>query len=81
MAESESLKDFLDRFVNCSEKDVELGYEIIDENTIITKHNKCLCGQEKNQKSLSKQTHIANAQLNLIGYSLNLLLKNLLKLN
>lgn len=52
MAESTSLKDFLDKFVNYGVKDGELGYEIIDENTIITKHNKCFCGQVKKSKEL-----------------------------
>jgi hypothetical protein len=52
MAESTSLKDFLERFINYGVKDGELGYEIIDENTIITKHNKCFCGQVKKSKAL-----------------------------
>lgn len=54
MSESTSLKDFLDKFVNYGVKDGELGYEIIDENTIITKHNKCFCGQVKKSKELFK---------------------------
>lgn len=54
MEESSSLKDFLERFVQYGVKEGELGYEIIDENTFITKHNKCFCGQVKKSKELFK---------------------------
>ncbi|MCP4181484.1 MAG: hypothetical protein GY756_27285 [bacterium] len=54
MSESSSLKEFLDKFINYGVKNGELGYEIIDENTFITKHNKCFCGQVKKSKELFK---------------------------
>lgn len=54
MNESLSLENFLERFVKYGVKDGELSYEIIDENTFITKHNKCFCGQVKKSKELFK---------------------------
>ena len=51
---SSSLQEFLDNFINYGVKDNELGYEILDENTFITKHNKCFCGQVKKSKELFK---------------------------
>lgn len=54
MNESSSLEDFLERFVNYGVKDGELGYEILDKNRFITKHNKCFCGQVKKSKDLFK---------------------------
>jgi Family of unknown function (DUF6144) len=54
MNEASSLKDFLDRFINYGVKDGELGYEIIDEKTFTTKHNKCFCGQVKKSRDLFK---------------------------
>ncbi len=54
MNEASSLKDFLDRFINYGVKDGELGYEIINEKTFTTKHNKCFCGQVKKSIDLFK---------------------------
>lgn len=54
MSESASLQEFLEKFVNYGVKDGELGYEIINENTFITKHNKCFCGQVKQLKESMK---------------------------
>ena len=54
MSESSSLEEFLEKFVNYGVKDGELGYEIIDDNTFITKHNKCFCGQVKKSNELFK---------------------------
>lgn len=54
MDESSSLKEFLEKFVNYGVKDGELGYDIIDENTFVTRHNKCFCGQVKHSKDLFK---------------------------
>lgn len=54
MSESNSLKEFLDKFVEYGVKDGELGYEIIDENTFRTRHNKCFCGQVKKSTELFK---------------------------
>ena len=48
--ESDSLKEFLEKFIHYGVKEGELDYEIIDENTFITKHNKCFCGQVKQLK-------------------------------
>jgi len=52
MSESSSLAEFLKKFVQHGVKDGELGYEIIDDHTFITKHNKCFCGQVKKSKEL-----------------------------
>jgi len=54
MAESKSLQEFLEKFVNYGVKDGELGYEIIDDNTFITRHNKCFCGQVKKSREVFK---------------------------
>lgn len=45
MAESSSLIDFLDKLSKYKVKDGVLKYELIDDNTIVAKHNKCFCGQ------------------------------------
>lgn len=47
MAESSSLIDFLDRLSKYKVEDGVLEYKLIDNNTIIAKHNKCFCGQVK----------------------------------
>ncbi|PLX20771.1 MAG: hypothetical protein C0597_03915 [Marinilabiliales bacterium] len=54
MAEATSLKVFLEKFVNYGVKNGALEYEIIDDSTFITKHNKCFCGQVKKSKELFK---------------------------
>ena len=50
MAESNSLKEFLEKFIDFGVKDGELGYEIVDDHTFRTHHNKCFCGQVKQMK-------------------------------
>lgn len=50
MAESASLNEFLDKLSKYKVKDGMLAYELIDNNTIIAKHNKCFCGQVKEFK-------------------------------
>ncbi len=52
MDESSSLEEFLENFINYGVKDNELGYEILDEKTFLTMHNKCFCGQVKKSKEL-----------------------------
>jgi hypothetical protein len=52
--ESASIKDFLNKLSNYEVKDGELEYSLIDENTIIGKHNKCFCGQVKKSQELFK---------------------------
>jgi len=47
MAESSSLIDFLNKLSKYKVKDGVLEYKLIDNKTIIAKHNKCFCGQVK----------------------------------
>ena len=54
MKESFSLKEFLEKFINYGVKDGVLGYEIIDDNNFITRHNKCFCGQVKQLNGIMK---------------------------
>ena len=50
MHESNSIEDFLDKLSKYGVKDGELEYKIVDNNTIIGKHNRCFCGQVKQSK-------------------------------
>jgi hypothetical protein len=50
MNESKSIEEFLDKISKYEVKDGELEYELIDNNTIIGKHNRCFCGQVKQLK-------------------------------
>lgn len=43
MDESSCLEEFLEKFIQYGGVDGELGYHIIDDNTFITRHNKCFC--------------------------------------
>lgn len=54
MADSSSLTDFLNKLGKYKVKDGVLEYKLIDNNTIIAKHNKCFCGQVKESKMLFK---------------------------
>jgi hypothetical protein len=54
MQESSSVKDFLDKLSNYEVREGELEYKLIDENTIIGKHNRCFCGQVKKSPDLFK---------------------------
>ncbi len=54
MNESSSIENFLERVSKYEVKDGELEYKLIDENTIIGKHNRCFCGQVKKSKELFK---------------------------
>ena len=54
MNESSSLEDFLERVSKHEVKEGELEYKLINDNTIIGKHNKCFCGQVKKSKELFK---------------------------
>jgi hypothetical protein len=54
MNESSSLEDFLEKISKYEVKDGELEYQLINDNTIIGKHNKCFCGQVKKTKELFK---------------------------
>ena len=54
MNESSSLEDFLERVSKYEVKEGELEYKLINDNTIIGKHNKCFCGQVKKSKELFK---------------------------
>ena len=47
MQESTSIENFLDKLSNYEVKEGELEYKLINENTIIAKHNRCFCGQVK----------------------------------
>lgn len=52
MKESSSIEDFLDKVSNYEVRDGELEYKLINEKTIIGKHNRCFCGQVKKSKEL-----------------------------
>lgn len=54
MSESSSIEDFLDKVSNYEVKDGELEYKLVNNNTIIGKHNKCFCGQVKKSAELFK---------------------------
>ena len=54
MKESTSIIEFLEKVSKYGVKDGELEYKLINENTIIGKHNKCFCGQVKLSKELFK---------------------------
>ena len=56
MNESSSLEDFVERISVYEVKEGELEYELLDNNTIIARHNKCFCGQVKNTKEPFKNT-------------------------
>jgi hypothetical protein len=47
MNESSSLEDFLERISTHDVTKGELEYKLLNDNTIIAKHNKCFCGQVK----------------------------------
>jgi len=48
--ESSSIEDFLEKVSKYEVKDGELEYKLINNNTIIGKHNRCFCGQVKKSK-------------------------------
>lgn len=50
MNESSSLEDFIERISKYDVTEGELEYKLLDDNTIIAKHNKCFCGQVKKTK-------------------------------
>jgi hypothetical protein len=50
MNESASIEEFLDKISKYEVKEGELEYKLIDDHTIIGKHNKCFCGQVKQSK-------------------------------
>ena len=52
MNESSSIEEFLEKLSKYGVKDGELEYKLIDNNTIIGKHNKCFCGQVKKSTEL-----------------------------
>ncbi len=52
MDESKSIEEFLDKVSNYGVKDGELKYKLVDNNTIIGRHNKCFCGQVKKSKEM-----------------------------
>lgn len=52
MSESTSITDFLNKIANYEVKEGELEYKLIDDNTIIARHNRCFCGQVKNSKEV-----------------------------
>jgi len=52
MDESSSIEGFLEKVSNYEVKDGELEYKLINENTIIGKHNRCFCGQVKKSTEL-----------------------------
>ncbi|MDD2261819.1 MAG: DUF6144 family protein [Candidatus Paceibacterota bacterium] len=54
MTESSSLIDFLDKLSKYKVKDGVLEYKLVDNNTIIAKHNKCFCGQVRESKEKFK---------------------------
>ena len=54
MKESASITEFLDKVSKYEVKEGELEYKLIDDNTIIGKHNRCFCGQVKKSKELFK---------------------------
>ena len=56
MKESSSIENFLEKVSKYEVKDGELEYKLINENTIIAKHNRCFCGQVKKSKELFKNT-------------------------
>lgn len=52
MNKSSSLEDFLKRVSTYEVKEGELEYQLINDHTIIGKHNKCFCGQVKQTNEL-----------------------------
>ena len=54
MSESSSFEEFLDKLSKHGVKDGELEYKMIDDHTVIGKHNKCFCGQVKKSNELFK---------------------------
>lgn len=54
MSESDSMEDFLKKLSTYEVKDGELEYKLVDDHTIIARHNRCFCGQVKNSKELHK---------------------------
>lgn len=54
MNESKSLDDFLLKLSKYGVKDGELEYKVVDNNTIIGKHNRCFCGQVKHSEEIFK---------------------------
>lgn len=56
MKESSSMEDFLERISTYEVKDGEIEYKLINDNTIIGKHNRCFCGQVKKSKELFKNS-------------------------
>lgn len=54
MTESSSLIDFLDKLSKSKVKDGVLEYKLVDNNTIIAKHNKCFYGQVRESKEKFK---------------------------
>lgn len=56
MNESSSIEDFIKRISTYEVKEGELEYKLLNNNTIIAKHNKCFCGQVKKTKEPFKNT-------------------------
>lgn len=54
MDESGSVEEFLDRLSKHDVREGELEYTLLNQNTIVGKHNKCFCGQVKKAKQLFK---------------------------
>lgn len=54
MNESKSIDDFLLKLSKYGVKDGELEYNLVDNNTIIGKHNRCFCGQVKQSEEFFK---------------------------
>jgi predicted ArsR family transcriptional regulator len=54
MKESSSIEDFLKKLSKYEVKNGELEYKLINDNTIIGKHNICFCGQVKKSTELFK---------------------------
>lgn len=48
MSESDSIEELLSKLSVYEVKEGELEYQLVDEHTIIAKHNRCFCGQVKN---------------------------------
>jgi len=54
MNESNSIEALLDKLSVYEVKDGELEYKLIDDKTIIARHNRCFCGQVKYATQLHK---------------------------
>ncbi|MCP4135134.1 MAG: hypothetical protein GY754_29460 [bacterium] len=50
MDESSSMEEFLEKVSTYEVKEGEIEYKLVDNNTIIGKHNRCFCGQVKKSK-------------------------------